>query len=92
MCQQAQHCLQSSLLQVTDPCAVRIPDYFFVTVMCTDGMIITTVQHPVTSIHAILPQNVDNCLIVRVSAGNSAGTSLPTEKTVNGKLIFIAIL
>jgi len=78
---------------VTDPCTVRIPDYFLVTVMSTDGMIITTVQHPVTTIHVILPQNVDNCnLIVRVSAGNSAGTSLQTEKIVNGKLIFIAIL
>ena len=66
---------------------VRMPDYFLVTVMSTDGMIITTVQHPVTTIHVTLPQNVDECnLIVRISAGNSAGTSSPTEVPI-GKLM-----
>ena len=87
MCQQAQPCLQSSFLQVTDLCTVRMPDYFLVTVMSTDGVIITTVQHPVTTIHVTLPQNVDECnLIVRISAGNSAGTSSPTEVPI-GKLM-----
>ena len=62
---------------------VRMPDYFLVTVMSTDGMIITTVQHPVTTIHVTLPQNVDECnLIVRISAGNSAGMSSSTETTI----------
>jgi len=78
---------------VTDPCTVRIPDYFLVTVMSTDEMIIKTVQHPVTSIRVTLPQNVDECdLIVRVSAVNSAGISSPTEETTNGKLIYISVI
>ena len=53
--------------------------------MTTDRVIITTVQHPVatvriTTIHVTLPQNVDECnLVVRISAGNSAGVSSPTE-------------
>ena len=33
------------------------------------------------------PQDVDVCsLIVRISAGNSAGISIPSENTVVGKL------
>jgi len=48
--------------------------------MSTDGMIITTVQHPVTTIHVTLPQNVDECdLIVIISMENSAGVSSTTE-------------
>ena len=36
-----------------------------------------------------LPQNVDVCsLIVRVSAGNSAGIAILSETTVVGKLYF----
>ena len=50
-------------------------------------MIITTVQHPVTTIHVTLPQNVDECdLIVIISMENNAGVSSPTEIPV-GKLI-----
>jgi len=71
---------------MTDPCTVRIPDYFHVTVMSTDGVIITNVQHPVTTIRVTLPQNVVKCLIVRISVGNSAGLSSPTEISV-GKSI-----
>ena len=88
-----QHCLRCSFPQVTDLCTVRIPDYFLVTVTSADGVIITTVQHqhPATTVHittipVTLPQNVDECyLIVRISAGNSAGMSSPTESTI-GKL------
>ena len=55
--------------------------------MSTDGVIITTVQHPVTTIHVTLPQNVDECdLIVIISMENNAGVSSPTEIPV-GKLI-----
>jgi len=80
---------------VTDPCTVRIPDYFLVTVTSTDGVIITTVQHQrpvttarITTIRVTLHQNVDECdLIVGINAGNSAGMSSPTEKTTIGKLI-----
>jgi len=92
MCQQAQHCLQFSFVQVTDLCTLRIPDYFLVTVMSTDGVITTTVQHPVTTVHitticVTLPQNDDNCnLTVRINAGNSAGVSSPTNITV-GRLM-----
>ena len=79
---------------MTDPCTVRIPDYFLVTVTSTDGVVITTVQHQhpvaaarITTIHVTLSQNVDNCnLIVRINARNSVGTSPPTEKATNGKL------
>ena len=72
-----------------EPCTVRIPDYFLVTVTSTDGVIIKTVQHPVatvniTTIRVTLPQNVDKCsLIVVISAGNSAGMSSPTETTIS---------
>ena len=75
-------------------CTVRMPNYFLVTVTSTDGVIITTVQHPVatvriTTIHVTLPPNVDECnLIVRISAGSSAGMSSPTETTI-GKLIIL---
>lgn len=72
---------------MSDPCAIRVPNTFYVTVMSTDGVVITTVQHPVaTTIHVVLPQNVDKCsLIVRIRVQNSAGTSSPTEMSV-GKL------
>ena len=88
-----QHCLRCSFPQVNDLCTLRIPDYFLVTVTSADGVIITTVQHqhPATTVRIVtipvtLPQNVDECyLIVRISAGNSAGMSSPTESTI-GKL------
>jgi len=67
-------------LHVTDPCAVRRPDYFLVTVKSTDGVIITTVQHQHPTIHILLPQDVNECdLIVTISAENRAGVSIPTE-------------
>jgi len=75
-------------LHVTDPCAVRRPDNFLVTVS-TDGVIITTVkhQHLVPTIHILLPQDVNECdLIVTISAENRAGVSIPTVIPV-GKLI-----
>ena len=72
--------------QVTDLCRVRTPNSFLVNVMSTDGDVIRSVQHPVDTIHVPLHLNVDDCLIVRISAGNSAGMSSPTEITV-GKLI-----
>jgi len=65
-----------------------MPNYFLVTVTSTDGVIVTAVQQPVATLRVALPQNVDECLIVNISAGNSAGMSLPTEFTV-GMLITI---
>lgn len=76
---------------MTDPCTARISSFFLVTVMSSDGVIITTVQHqhPVATIHIVLPRNMDKCnLIVNISVGNSAGMSSPTEITV-GRLITI---
>jgi len=74
------------LIQVTEPCAVRVPNSFLVTVMSPDGIIIATEQYPVTAIHVTLPQSVDECnLTVNISAGNSAGMSPPTEISA-GKL------
>lgn len=55
--------------------------------MSTVGAVITTVQRPVTTtIHVELPQNMNECLIVNVSAANSAGITPPTKIAV-GKLI-----
>lgn len=74
--------------QVTDRCTA-ISSSFLVTVMSTDVVIIKSVQqqHPVTTVHIVLPQDVDECnLIVNISVKNSAGMSTPTEITV-GKLI-----
>ena len=70
-----------------------MPNYFLVTVTSTDGVIITAVQQPVAAtIHVALPQNVDECLIVNISAGNSAGMSSPTEVFTVGMLIILHAL
>ena len=65
---------------------MRTPGYFVITVMTSGRTVnITTVPHDHQSgsqvaIRIELPQNVDMCnLLVSISAGNSAGTSLPTE-------------
>ena len=79
-------CGDNSLLQVPEPCKMRIPSYFVITVM-TSGRTVntTTVQYDTQSgsqvaIRIELPQNVDTCrLHVYISAGNGAGMSLPTE-------------
>ena len=74
--------------KVTEPCTIRMPVYFLVTVMSTDGVIIKTVQHPVaTDRITTIRVTLDECyLVVRISAGNSAGISSPTETTIS-KLI-----
>jgi len=72
-------------IHVTDPCTVRRPNSFLVTVMSTVWDVTTTVhvQNPVATIHVVLPQTADECnLIVAISAGNSAGMSSPTNITV----------
>ena len=44
---------------------------------------------PVADFTISPPQDVDVCsLIVRISAGNSAGISVPSETTVVGKIYF----
>jgi len=70
----------------------KIPNSFHVDVVIT-AMVIRVEHyhqsgHPDTTIPVALPPNVDECLIVRISAGNSAGMSSPTEIAV-GKLTII---
>ena len=74
------------ILQVTEPCKVRRPNVFQITVMSSGRIVVnTTVQHddqsgPQVAIRIELPRNVDMCsLVVTIRAGNSAGMSLPTE-------------
>ena len=83
----------TSLLQVSEPCKTRTPEYFVITVMNSGGRIYTTTveyDHQPRFHNAIdLPQNVDMCsLHVKISAGNSAGMSPPTKIEV-GKSSFI---
>jgi len=65
---------------------MRTPEYFVISVTNSGRTInTTTVPHDHQSgsqvtIRIELPQNVDTCnLHVNISAGNSAGMSLPTE-------------
>ena len=74
-------------------CPSRIPEFFLVTLLTTDGHILheTTVTHQsedtVAYFNISLPPSVDVCsLRVRISAGNSAGMSAPNDIAVMGKL------
>ena len=67
-------------------CASRIPEFFIITLMTPTGGVLneTTRQHDhgqeVASFTISLPLSVDICsLRVRISAGNSAGMSAPSE-------------
>ena len=80
------HTKSSSHLQVTEPCKMRTPNYFIITVMNSGRTVnTTTVPHDHQSGSQVtteieLPQNVDMCgLVVSIRAGNSAGMSSPTE-------------
>ena len=79
-------CCDVSLPQVTEPCKMRTPSYFIITLMNSGRTVnTTTIPHDhrsgsqfATTIE--LPQNVDTCgLFVYISAGNGAGMSLPAE-------------
>ena len=74
-------------------CPSRIPEFFLITLLTTDGHILheTTITHQpgqaVAHFTISLPQTVDECsLRVRISAGNSAGISAPSDVAVTGKL------
>ena len=74
-------------------CTSRIPEFFLITLLTTDGHILreTTVTHQpedtVANFTISLPQSVDMCTLrVRISAGNSAGLSAPSDIAVTGKL------
>ena len=74
-------------------CPSRIPEFFLIALLTIDGHILheTTVTHQpedtVADFTIGLPQNVDGCTLhVRISAGNSAGMSAPSDIAVTGKL------
>ena len=73
-------------------CISRMPEYFVVTLMIPTGRVFNeTRQHqqgqPVANFTISVPQSVDVCsLHVRISAGNSAGMSAPSEAVEVGKL------
>ena len=74
----------TSLLQVSEPCKTRTPEYFVITVMNSGGRINATTaeydQQPRLHSTIDLPRNVDMCSVcVNISAGNSAGMSPPTK-------------
>ena len=74
-------------------CTSRMPEYFLITLLTTDGHILheTTVTHQpedtVANFTISLPPSVDECTLhVRISAGNSAEISSPSDIAVTGKL------
>ena len=91
---QPDHCCG---LQVDVVCTSRIPEFFLITLMTSTGSVLNeTRQHQlrqeVADFTISLPPSVDVCsLHVRISAGNSAGMSSPSEAVVVGKLQFITI-
>ena len=76
-------------------CISRMPQYFVITWMTSDGSVVNetiTVPHQpgqaVANFAISLPQTVDVCsLHVRISAGNSAGMSAPSEAVEVGKAV-----
>ena len=76
-------------------CPIRIPEFFLITLMTPDGSVMkeSNMTHEpgqaVADFTISLPQTVDvGTLHVRVSAGNSAGMSAPSEAVEIGKLHF----
>ena len=76
-------------------CPIRIPEFVLITLMTPDGSVLkeSNIRHdqgqPVADFNISLPQSVDVCsLHVRISAGNSAGMSAPSEAVEVGKLHF----
>ena len=74
-------------------CTSRIPEFFLIALLTIDGRILheTTITHQpedtVAHFTVSLLQNVDGCTLhVRISGGNSAGISAPSDIAVTGKL------
>ena len=82
----------SGVLQVDVVCTNRIPEFLYIILMTSAGRVLNeTRQHEpeqaVADFTISLPQSVDVCsLHVRISAGNSAGMSAPSEAVEVGKL------
>ena len=73
-------------------CTRRIPEFFFITLVTAEGVSKeSNMSHDpgqaVADFTISLPQTVDVCTLhVRISAGNSAGLSSPSEAVEVGKL------
>ena len=71
-----------------------MPEFFLITLVTSNGSVLSeTRQHqpgqPAANFTISLPQSVDVCsLHVRISAGNSAGMSAPSEAVEVGKLYY----
>ena len=79
-------------LQVNTLCTSRIPELFIITLMTSTESVLkkSNMSHQpgqaVANFTISLPQDVDVCsLRVRISAGNSAGMSAPSEAVEVGK-------
>ena len=83
------------LLQMDVVCTSRMPQFFLITLMTSGGNALNeTRQHQpgqaLADFSISLPQSVDVCsLHVRISAGNSAGMSAPSEAVEVGKFLLI---
>ena len=81
--------LLCSPIQVDVACASRLPEFFLISLMTLGGRVLNeTRQHQTRQAVADfgLSQSVDVCsLHVRISAGNSAGMSAPSEAVEVGK-------
>ena len=80
-------------MQVDVVCTSRIPEFFLITVLTSAGRALRelNVTHdqgqPVADFNISVPPSVDVCsLHVRISAGNGAGMSAPSEAVEVGKL------
>ena len=74
-----------------DVCISRMPGFFHISVISDESVLNETRQHepgqPVANFNISVPKSVDVCsLHVRISAGNSAGMSAPSEAIEVGKL------
>ena len=76
-------------------CPIRMPEFFHTTVLTPDGSVLkeSNMSHEpgqaVADFPVTLPQSVDVCTLhVRISAGNSAGVSAPSEAVEVGELQF----
>ena len=72
-------------------CISRMPEYFVITMMTPTGRAFNETRHhqpgqEVANFTISLPPSVDVCTLhVRISAGNSAGMSSPSETVEVGK-------
>ena len=88
-CSTYNHCFY---VQVNNMCTRRITEFFFITLVTSAGDILweSNISHEpgeVADFNISLPQGADVCSFhVRISAGNSAGMSAPSEAVVVGKL------